>query len=1144
MTMAGFVHLHVHTNFSLLDGACDIGRLAGRAKELGMDAMAITDHGVMYGVIDFYKTMKAAGIKPIIGCEVYVARRTIKDRQPGIDDEQYHLVLLAENQTGYRNLVKLVSKGFIEGYYYKPRVDKELLREHSEGLIALSACVAGEIPQYILKGEYEKARRAALEFNDIFGEGNFYLEIQDHGLKEQKLVNPELVNLSRETGIPLVATNDVHYILKSDADFHDAMLCIQTGKTVKDEDRLKFDTSEFYLKSEEEMRRLFPHLAEACDNTVRIAERCNVELEFGKVHLPSFEVPAGFTEDSYLEKLCYEGLRKRYSEITPEIKNRLDYELEVIKKMGYSSYFLIVWDFVNFARKNGIMVGPGRGSAAGSLVAYCLYITNIDPLKYNLLFERFLNPERVTMPDIDVDFCYERRQEVIDYVVSKYGADRVAQIGTFGTMAARAAIRDVGRVFGYPYGEVDAVAKMVPMELGMTIEKALTINPELKKLYTENEKIRKLLDTAKALEGFPRHASTHAAGVVISSQPLVELVPLHRVGDSTVSTQFTMTALEELGLLKMDFLGLRTLTVIQDALRLIKRSRGLDLDLEKIPLDDKKVYDLISRGETTGVFQLESSGMRNLLKELKPERFEDIIAVIGLYRPGPLGSGAADEFIRNKNNPENIKYLHPKLEPILRETYGIILYQEQVMKIAQELAGFSLAQADILRKAMGKKQQEVMEAQRNSFIQGCIKNGIDEKTAEKVFEEISYFAGYGFNKSHAAAYALVAYQTAYLKAHFPVEFMAALLTSVRHNTDKVAQYIAECRHMGIEVLPPDINESLEVFAAVDGKIRFGLTAVKNVGENVARAIIKCREEKGRFVSFSDFCEKMEQAQLNKKAVESLIKSGAFDSQGAKRSQLMRIYEDVLSRAHKNQKQAAQGQLSLFEMIDGGEAMDDDLPDIPEYPQSEILSMEKEVLGLYLSGHPLKEYEDILNRKTTLKSSDLKGDEVDIEDNSQVTVGGIITDIKMKSTKGEKLMAFITLEDLTGSMEIIAFPTVYEKFSDRLKQDSKVLIRGRVDLKEEEMPKIIAEEIEPLEEKKEGTLVVLLSENDGNKILEDLKQFFLLHPGNVPVTIYSGAAGMKAILVDKSYYVNFSAEFSKKICSMVGPQNCLFIEKAI
>lgn len=1144
MTMAGFVHLHVHTNFSLLDGACDIGRLAGRAKELGMDAMAITDHGVMYGVIDFYKTMKAAGIKPIIGCEVYVARRTIKDRQPGIDDEQYHLVLLAENQTGYRNLVKLVSKGFIEGYYYKPRVDKELLREHSEGLIALSACVAGEIPQYILKGEYEKARRAALEFNDIFGEGNFYLEIQDHGLKEQKLVNPELVNLSRETGIPLVATNDVHYILKSDADFHDAMLCIQTGKTVKDEDRLKFDTSEFYLKSEEEMRRLFPHLAEACDNTVRIAERCNVELEFGKVHLPRFEVPAGFTEDSYLEKLCYEGLRKRYSEITPEIKNRLDYELEVIKKMGYSSYFLIVWDFVNFARKNGIMVGPGRGSAAGSLVAYCLYITNIDPLKYNLLFERFLNPERVTMPDIDVDFCYERRQEVIDYVVSKYGADRVAQIGTFGTMAARAAIRDVGRVFGYPYGEVDAVAKMVPMELGMTIEKALTINPELKKLYTENEKIRKLLDTAKALEGFPRHASTHAAGVVISSQPLVELVPLHRVGDSTVSTQFTMTALEELGLLKMDFLGLRTLTVIQDALRLIKRSRGLDLDLEKIPLDDKKVYDLISRGETTGVFQLESSGMRNLLKELKPERFEDIIAVIGLYRPGPLGSGAADEFIRNKNNPENIKYLHPKLEPILRETYGIILYQEQVMKIAQELAGFSLAQADILRKAMGKKQQEVMEAQRNSFIQGCIKNGIDEKTAEKVFEEISYFAGYGFNKSHAAAYALVAYQTAYLKAHFPVEFMAALLTSVRHNTDKVAQYIAECRHMGIEVLPPDINESLEVFAAVDGKIRFGLTAVKNVGENVARAIIKCREEKGRFVSFSDFCEKMDQAQLNKKAVESLIKSGAFDSQGAKRSQLMRIYEDVLSRAHKNQKQAAQGQLSLFEMIDGGEAMDDDLPDIPEYPQSEILSMEKEVLGLYLSGHPLKEYEDILNRKTTLKSSDLKGDEIDIEDNSQVTVGGIITDIKMKSTKGEKLMAFITLEDLTGSMEIIAFPTVYEKFSDRLKQDSKVLIRGRVDLKEEEMPKIIAEEIEPLEKKKEGTLVVLLSENDGNKILEDLKQFFLLHPGNVPVTIYSGADDMKAILVDKSYYVNFSAEFSKKICSMVGPQNCLFIEKAI
>ncbi|MCG0274806.1 MAG: DNA polymerase III subunit alpha [Thermosediminibacteraceae bacterium] len=1141
--MGGFVHLHVHTNYSLLDGACDITKLAKRAKELGMDTMAITDHGVMYGIIDFYKAMKAEGIKPIIGCEVYMAKRSIKDRQPGIDDDQYHLVLLAENEIGYKNLVKLVSLGFLEGYYYKPRVDKELLKKHSQGLIALSACLAGEIPSYLVMGEYERAKEAALELNDIFGEGNFFLELQDHGLKEQKVVNSGLIRLSRETGIPLVATNDVHYILKSDEQVHDAMLCIQTGKTIKDEDRLKFNSAEFYLKSEEEMRMLFAHLPEALENTVEIAKRCNVELEFGRIHLPRFDVPEGFTEDSYLEKLCYEGLKKRYGQVTPELKKRLDYELDVIKRMGYSSYFLIVWDFVNFARKNGIMVGPGRGSAAGSLVAYCLYITNVDPLKYNLLFERFLNPERVTMPDIDVDFCYERRQEVIDYVVRKYGEDRVAQIGTFGTMAARAAIRDVGRVFGYPYSEVDVVAKMVPMEPGMTIEKALALNPELKKLYTENERMRKLIDTAKALEGFPRHASTHAAGVVISNEPLVELVPLHKVSDSTVSTQFTMTALEELGLLKMDFLGLRTLTVIQDALRLIQKSRGITIDLDEVPLDDNKVYEMLSRGETTGVFQLESSGMRNLLKELKPERFEDIIAVIGLYRPGPLGSGAADEFIRNKNNPENIKYLHPKLEPILKETYGIILYQEQVMKIAQDLAGFSLAQADILRKAMGKKQQEVMEAQRNAFIQGCLENGIDEQTATKIFEEISYFAGYGFNKSHAAAYAMVAYQTAYLKAHFPVEFMAALLTSVRHNTDKVAQYIAECGHMGIEVLPPDVNESFEVFTVVGDKIRFGLTAVKNVGENVAKAIIKRREEKGRFKSFSDFCEKMDQAEINKKAVESLIKSGAFDSLGIKRSQLLSVYEDILNRAQKKQRQEVKDQLSLFEMINESETPRDELPDIPEYPKNEILAMEKEVLGLYLSGHPLMEYKDVLERNTNLSSKDLAGDEVAIEDNSQVVVGGIITEIKPKSTKDNKLMAFITLEDLTGAMEVIAFPSVYERYSSELQQDGKVIIKGRVNLKEEEAPKIIAEEIKPLEERKEGVLIILVDEKKYTaERIEKLKEFFLLHPGNIPVTIY-GVNSSKAILVDKSYYINSSEQVLEKICSLIGRKNCLFMEKS-
>ncbi|TYP56711.1 DNA polymerase III subunit alpha [Thermosediminibacter litoriperuensis] len=1143
--MADFVHLHVHTNYSLLDGACDIAKLAKKARELGMNAMAMTDHGVMYGIIDFYKAMKAEGVKPVIGCEVYMAKRSMADRESGIDDDQYHLVLLAENKTGYKNLVKLVSLGFLEGFYYKPRIDKEVLKKHSEGLIALSACLAGEIPYLLEKGEYEKAKEAACELNDIFGKGNFFLELQDHGIPEQKRVNAGLVRLSKETGIPLVATNDVHYILKSDEPVHDAMLCIQTGKTVKDEDRLKFHSAELYLKPKEEMWGLFAPLPEALENTVMIAERCNVELDFGRIHLPHFEVPQGFTQDSYLEKLCYEGLVERYGRITPAVKARLDHELDVIKRMGYSSYFLIVWDFVNFARKNGIMVGPGRGSAAGSLVAYCLHITNVDPLKYNLLFERFLNPERVTMPDIDVDFCYERRQEVIDYVVRKYGEDRVAQIGTFGTMAARAAIRDVGRVLGYPYSEVDAVAKMVPMEPGMTIEKALVLNPELKKLYDENERIKKLIDTAKALEGFPRHASTHAAGVVISREPLVELVPLHRVGDSNVSTQFTMTALEELGLLKMDFLGLRTLTVIRDALRLIEQTRGISVDLDKLPLDDEKVYEMLSRGETTGVFQLESSGMRNLLRELRPERFEDIIAVIGLYRPGPLGSGAADEFIKNKNNQGSIKYLHPRLEPILGETYGIILYQEQVMKIAQDLAGFSLAQADILRKAMGKKQQGVMEAQRTAFIRGCVENGIDGETAAKIFEEISYFAGYGFNKSHAAAYAMIAYQTAYLKAHFPVEFMAALLTSVRHNTDKVAQYIAECRHMGIEVLPPDINESYEVFTAVSGKIRFGLTAVKNVGESMAKAIIRCREEKGRFVSFSDFCEKLDQAEINKKAVESLIKSGAFNSLGARRSQLLKVYEDVLNRVQKKQRQQGKNQLSLFEIIQVDDVAEDELPDIPEYPENELLAMEKEVLGLYLSGHPLMEYKDLLEKTTTLSSKNLTEEEIEIEDNSAVVVGGVISEVKLKSTKDNKLMAFITLEDLTGVLEVIVFPSVYEKYSGKLHQDEKVLIKGRINLKEEEAPKIIADEIKPLEKRKEGVLVIMVDgwQEDTGKLLEQLKEFFLLHPGSIPVTIYI-VKNPKALLVDKNYYINLSEQVLEKICSMVGAENCLYLETAV
>ena len=1072
--MAEFVHLHVHTNYSLLDGACEIDRLARRLSELGMKSCAITDHGAMYGVIDFYKKMLAYGIKPIIGAEVYMAERTMQDKEPGVDDEQYHLVLLAKDIQGYKNLMKLVSLGFTEGFYYKPRIDMDILAKYSEGLIALSGCLAGRIPSLLLKGNFDEAKNIALQLNSIFGQDNFFIEVQDHGLLDQRRIINDLIRLSQETGIPLVATNDVHYIQKEDALAQDVLMCIQTGKTLDEENRMKFESSEFYLKSPEEMASLFSYIPEALENTIRIAESCNVTLDFGTIHLPSFRVPEGLTEDEYLNRLCYKGARERYPEITGEIKQRLDYELETIKKMGYSSYFLIVWDFINFARQNGIMVGPGRGSAAGSLVAYCLYITNIDPLKYNLLFERFLNPERISMPDIDVDFCYERRQEVIDYVVRKYGQDRVAQIVTFGTMAARAAIRDVGRVMGYPYGEVDRIAKMVPAELGITIENALTLNPELKKLYEENERIRRLIDIAKDLEGFPRHASTHAAGVVISKDPIVEHVPLHKLGDSNVTTQYTMTALEELGLLKMDFLGLRTLTVIRDAINIIRRTKNVEINLDKLPLDDKKVYEMLSQGNTAGVFQLESTGMRNLLKELRPETFQDVAAIIGLYRPGPLGSGAAEDFIKSKNGLKPIKYLHPKLEPILSETYGIILYQEQAMKIAQELAGFSLAQADILRKAMGKKQQDVMAAQRESFVNGCVKNGIDKVTAEKIFDEISYFAGYGFNKAHSAAYAVIAYQTAYLKAHFPVEYMAALLTSVIDNSDKVAHYINECRHLGIKVLPPDINESYESFTVVSDKIRFGLTAVKNVGHNVARAIIMARKSEGKFTSFTDFVEKVS-GDLNKKALESLIKSGAFASIGAKRSQLLAIYEDTLTRIQKEQRQGMKNQISLFQILDDTASYGESLPDVPEFPSAELLAMEKDMLGIYLSGHPLSEFERELSENVTFYLGDKNNDNID---KKEVLVGGIITGIQTKATRNESIMAFINIEDLTGSMEAIVFPTVFEKYKSLLHPDSKVYIKGRIDSKEDEAPKLLVEEIRPLGKREsEGTVVFTVSNGD-------------------------------------------------------------------
>ncbi|MFY9216741.1 MAG: DNA polymerase III subunit alpha, partial [Tepidanaerobacteraceae bacterium] len=1123
--------------YSLLDGACEIDRLARRLSELGMKSCAITDHGAMYGVIDFYKKMLAYGIKPIIGAEVYMAERIMQDKEPGVDDEQYHLVLLAKDIQGYKNLMKLVSLGFTEGFYYKPRIDMDILAKYSEGLIALSGCLAGRIPSLLLKGNFDEAKNIALQLNSIFGQDNFFIEVQDHGLLDQRRIINDLIRLSQETGIPLVATNDVHYIQKEDALAQDVLMCIQTGKTLDEENRMKFESSEFYLKSPEEMASLFSYIPEALENTIRIAESCNVTLDFGTIHLPSFRVPEGLTEDEYLNRLCYKGARERYPEITGEIKQRLDYELETIKKMGYSSYFLIVWDFINFARQNGIMVGPGRGSAAGSLVAYCLYITNIDPLKYNLLFERFLNPERISMPDIDVDFCYERRQDVIDYVVRKYGQDRVAQIVTFGTMAARAAIRDVGRVMGYPYGEVDRIAKMVPAELGITIENALTLNPELKKLYEENERIRRLIDIAKDLEGFPRHASTHAAGVVISKDPIVEHVPLHKLGDSNVTTQYTMTALEELGLLKMDFLGLRTLTVIRDAINIIRRTKNVEINLDKLPLDDKKVYEMLSQGNTAGVFQLESTGMRNLLKELRPETFQDVAAIIGLYRPGPLGSGAAEDFIKSKNGLKPIKYLHPKLEPILSETYGIILYQEQAMKIAQELAGFSLAQADILRKAMGKKQQDVMAAQRESFVNGCVKNGIDKVTAEKIFDEISYFAGYGFNKAHSAAYAVIAYQTAYLKAHFPVEYMAALLTSVIDNSDKVAHYINECRHLGIKVLPPDINESYESFTVVSDKIRFGLTAVKNVGHNVARAIIMARKSEGKFTSFTDFVEKVS-GDLNKKALESLIKSGAFASIGAKRSQLLAIYEDTLTRIQKEQRQGMKNQISLFQILDDTASYGESLPDVPEFPSAELLAMEKDMLGIYLSGHPLSEFERELSENVTFYLGDKNNDNID---KKEVLVGGIITGIQTKATRNESIMAFINIEDLTGSMEAIVFPTVFEKYKSLLRPESKVYIKGRIDSKEDEAPKLLVEEIRPLGKREsEGTVVFTVSNGD-QLDMNALKDFISNHMGNDRVVIYIKETA-KSYLLDKK--MEASRENLNMLASITGLRNCTFWDKLI
>ncbi|NLM42774.1 MAG: DNA polymerase III subunit alpha [Clostridiales bacterium] len=1122
--MRDFAHLHVHTQYSLLDGAGNIEKIIQKTKELGMSYIAITDHGAMYGVVDFYKQAKKYGIKPIIGCEVYVATRSMEDRDPKYDSDQYHLVLLAENETGYRNLTYLVSQGFIKGFYYKPRVDLNLLKEYSEGIIALSGCLAGSVQQFILNGNYERAKEEALTYLDIFGPGNFYLEIQDHGIREQALINQELVRMSQETGIPLVATNDVHYVSREDAETHDVLLCIQTGKTIDDENRMKFETDEFYVKSPEEMYELFKYVPEAIENTMEIAKRCSVDFEFGHVHLPKFDVPQGYTSDSYLRHLCQTGLKNRYDNITRELGERLDYELSVIEKMGYADYFLIVWDYVRFAKDKGIMVGPGRGSGAGSLVAYAIGITDIDPIKYNLIFERFLNPERISMPDFDIDFCYERRQEVIDYVVEKYGKDRVAQIITFGTMAARAAIRDVGRALNMPYAQVDSVAKKIPMELGMTIDKALNVNPELRNLYETDGEIKLLIDMSKALEGMPRHASTHAAGVVIAKEPVTNYVPL-QMNEDVITTQFPMTTLEELGLLKMDFLGLRTLTVIRDTLNIIKE-QGLEVpELSDINYNDSNVYNMISEGETYGVFQLESSGMTQFMKELKPNCLEDIIAGVSLYRPGPMDQ--IPRYLINKHNPEQIKYLHPKLESILGVTYGCIIYQEQVMQIFRELAGYSMGRSDLVRRAMSKKKADVMAKEKEHFINGiidddgkiivpgCIRNGIDEKTAEKIYDEMAEFAKYGFNKSHAAAYAVISYQTAWLKYYYPVQFTAALITSVMDNSSKVAEYILNSRKLGIEVLPPDINESHVNFTVIDNKIRFGLAAVKNVGINAIHSIIENRELKGKYESLYDFINKVDLGAVNKRTVESLIKCGAFDSLGVCRSKMMAVYERLMDCVHDQKKSNVDGQLSLFDTADqcSMDIGEDIYPDLDEYPKDVMLAMEKEMLGLYISGHPLLEYKEELERMTSINTSQLvveESQEMDIDsfihqlDGKRVIMGGILESVKAKTTKNNNMMAFAQLEDLYGTIEMIVFPKIYEEYRELLKVDNIIIVEGRISIKEEESAKIICDRISPLKKDQHHKLYIKIDSEKSPGLLESVKKVLKKNRGNQPVYIVDEA----------------------------------------
>ncbi len=1071
-----FTHLHVHTEYSLLDGSNKIKEYVKRVKELGMDSAAITDHGVMYGVIDFYKAAKEVGIKPILGCEVYVAPNSRFDKElVGGEDRYYHLVLLAENNVGYENLTKIVSRGHTEGYYYRPRVDMEVLREFHEGIIALSACLAGEVQRYIQKGMLEEAKKSARKYEECFGKGNFFLELQDHGIPAQKTVNTALLNMSRELDIPLVATNDVHYTYAEDEKSHDILLCLQTGKKLADEDRLRYVGGQYYVKSEEEMKGLFPYAWEAVENTQRIADRCNVEIEFGVYKVPHYEVPEGHDSWSYLNKLCAEGLAKRYPEDDGTLRERMDYELDIIHTMGFVDYFLIVWDYINYCRENGIAVGPGRGSAAGSIVSYCLRITDIDPIKYSLLFERFLNPERVSMPDIDVDFCFERRQEVIDYVGRKYGSDKVVQIVTFGTMAAKAVIRDVGRVMDLPYAYVDSIAKMVPKELNITIDKALEMNPEFKKLYMEEEQVHELVDMSRRLEGLPRHTSTHAAGVVICPAAAENYVPLSRGADGSINTQFTMTTIEELGLLKMDFLGLRTLTVIQNAASMVEKNKGIHIDIDNIDYNDPAVLASIGTGRTDGVFQLESGGMKNFMKELKPQSLEDVIAGISLYRPGPMDF--IPKYIKGKNNPDSITYDCPQLEPILEPTYGCIVYQEQVMQIVRELGGYTMGRSDLVRRAMSKKKQYVMEQERKNFtygneaegVPGCVANGISAQVADHIYDTMMDFAKYAFNKSHAACYAVVAYQTAYLKYYYPIEFMAALLTSVVDNSGKVSEYIMVCRSMGIEILPPDINDGEIGFSVSGNSIRYALTAIKSVGRPVIEMVVEERKQRGPYTNLKDFISRLADKEVNKRAIENFIKAGAMDSLGGTRKQFMSVYVQILESIHQDKKNNMAGQISLFDIADETEKENYEikLPDVGEYSKEMRLSFEKEVLGIYISGHPLEEYQEIWQKNITNKTSDfLLDEETDttvVKDGQSAVIGGIISDKRLKYTKNEKVMSFLLIEDLLGTVEVIVFPRDYEKFSDKLIEDKKVFIKGRVSVEDEKDAKLICEKITAFEE---------------------------------------------------------------------------------